>query len=454
MASPQEAGRPDLARLPSCALGCLTASCPISDLTCICRAGFHGVEEQRSRCIIHSCGFQSSLYIRNQTATACLAPVRDQAVYFNAMTAAVVSATGVAVAVRLGFKQFFGAGRRRLGVDDWFAALATLVGVPCIAILVFGLNRHGLGRDIWALDDARDAAAFALYFYVMEILYLTVIALVRLTFTLFYLDIFPGRTTRRLLWATVAFHVVVAVAFVAKVVFQCAPVSYSWTKFLDGPRPAGRCIHINPSSWANAALGVAADLWLLAIPLTQLRRLQLHWKKKVGAGLMFAAGAIGTIVSILRLRSIVNFANSTNPTWEQYDIVVWSSIEVQVGLTCSCLPTIRLVLVRLWPRIFGVGSQIRSRSNGSQPVEARPGGSRQRAEPDTMGEPSPSPPARVYYSKPDPAEVPAAPGPGPPPPLRDDGCDDGLVELWSRQRQQMADNRRHGRIFELAPHAI
>lgn len=60
-----------------------------------------------------------------------------------------------------------------------------------------------------------------------------------------------------------------------------------------------------------------------------------------------------TVVSILRLQSLLHFANSNNPTWDQWFVAFWSIIEVNVGMICTCLPTLRLILVRLCPNIFG-----------------------------------------------------------------------------------------------------
>lgn len=58
-------------------------------------------------------------------------------------------------------------------------------------------------------------------------------------------------------------------------------------------------------------------------------------------------------MSCLRLHSLVSFASSINPTWDQVDVVTWSAIEVNVGIICACLPTIRVILVRFFPSIMG-----------------------------------------------------------------------------------------------------
>jgi hypothetical protein len=68
-----------------------------------------------------------------------------------------------------------------------------------------------------------------------------------------------------------------------------------------------------------------------------------------------------TVVSVLRLQSLVHLAQANNPTWDFYDVSVWSTVEICVGIMCACLPIIRLVLVRLFP-ILG-GSSARSRGN-------------------------------------------------------------------------------------------
>ena len=60
-----------------------------------------------------------------------------------------------------------------------------------------------------------------------------------------------------------------------------------------------------------------------------------------------------TVMSILRLRSLVTFSATPNKTWEFFDVSIWSTIEICVGIMCACLPAIRLLLVRLFPILGG-----------------------------------------------------------------------------------------------------
>lgn len=85
-----------------------------------------------------------------------------------------------------------------------------------------------------------------------------------------------------------------------------------------------------------------------------------------------------TVVSILRLQALVTFGTSPNKTWEFYDVSVWSTIEICVGIMCACLPQLRMVLVKLFPVLAGTtqrskgnhyyqyGSGVRSKTAGTQ----------------------------------------------------------------------------------------
>lgn len=56
---------------------------------------------------------------------------------------------------------------------------------------------------------------------------------------------------------------------------------------------------------------------------------------------------------MLRLRSLVSFATSTNPTWDQWDVTFWSTVEINVGIICACMPTFRVLLAHVLPKVFG-----------------------------------------------------------------------------------------------------
>lgn len=195
------------------------------------------------------------------------------------------------ISVRVVFLQFFT--QRRLRAADWTVIAAVPCGLATVALTIFGLTAHGLGVDIWGLTVPQ-ATNFGRYFFVVQILYVLLITLIKLSLTLFYLSIFFGRTILILLWATVGFHIAGALAFCIGIVFQCNPIRYQWERYSYAYNMSveGHCFNINAAGWAHAAISVALDIWMLAIPLSQIRKLRLHWKKKLGAALMFFTGTM------------------------------------------------------------------------------------------------------------------------------------------------------------------
>lgn len=70
---------------------------------------------------------------------------------------------------------------------------------------------------------------------------------------------------------------------------------------------------------------------------------------------------------MIRLRFLVVFARGNNPTWDQANVVNWSNIEINVGIICACLPTVRVMLTRAFPKVLGTtrGSSQSSSRKGS-----------------------------------------------------------------------------------------
>ena len=176
-----------------------------------------------------------------------------------------------------------------LRLDDWLLLATMLSCLPSAFISVYGLAANGLGKDIWVLS-ATEITNVLFYFYLMAWMYFMEATLVKLTIISFYLRIFPARPTRRLLWGTFIFTTLFGLAYIIASLFQCRPIYYFWTKW-DGLHD-GHCLDINAVAWSNAAINIALDLWVLAIPLWELRTLQLHWKKKIGVALMFCVGTL------------------------------------------------------------------------------------------------------------------------------------------------------------------
>ncbi|KAH3946568.1 hypothetical protein HBH53_129600 [Parastagonospora nodorum] len=344
-------------KIPLCAQICLleafqTKACAPTNKACICtNAKF---QAPVSACVAANCTIPEALATKNYSLRNCGAPIRNRGPKYVVISNVMISITAVFVIIRFAFKIVYS--KLEIGLDDWAVLACVLTAIPSAIVTVFGTVRHGLGQDIWTLEP-EEITKMLKYFYVMASLYFTELSLLKLTLLFFYIRVFPSKPVQRLLWGTVIFVVLWGLVFVCLAIFQCQPISYFWTHW-DGLHE-GHCLDINAITVSNAAISIFLDLWILGIPLWQLWGLKMHWKKKVGVALMFCVGTFVTVVSILRLSALVHFAQSSNASWEFYDVSLWSTIEISVGCMCACLPTLRLLLVKIFPVL--AGSTTRSR---------------------------------------------------------------------------------------------
>ncbi|KAK0762926.1 hypothetical protein N5P37_004452 [Trichoderma harzianum] len=340
-----------VAEMPACARECFAQSlaasqCQATNTTCICTNPT--LQQDMQGCVLKSCKTIEALQTQNLTSVACNQPIRDKSKHYIALSNTFGVLAGVFVLQRLAYKIW---ARMGLSGDDWMALATIFVGIPSTTISAHGVTKPGLGRDIWTLRPA-DITRFGLFFWILEWSYFAEVSMIKLSVLLFYIRIFPSPGVRRLLWGTFIFVTLYGIAFVLVAIFQCTPVKFYWEKW-DGLHQ-GTCLDINAIAWTNAAISIATDIWILAIPLWQLKSLNLDWRRKLGVGVMFCVGAFVTVVSILRLRSLIQFGtDSLNPTWDFYDVSVWSVVEINTGLICICLPSLRLLLVRIFPKLQG-----------------------------------------------------------------------------------------------------
>jgi hypothetical protein len=263
---------------------------------------------------------------KNTSSVNCSLPIRNRGADYHSLSYVIIVLSWIFVLTRLVFKIF---NKLSIELDDWTILATTIVGTALTAVTIGGTIKHGLGKDLWTLEP-EEITTMLVYFEVVAVLYFITLTLLKLSILFFYIKVFTTPEAQRLLWGTAVFTLVWGAMYVILAIFQCRPISYFWNQW-DGTHK-GSCLNINAITSSNAGFSIVLDFWSLGIPLWQLRGLKLHWKKKVGVALMFGVGTFVTIVSILRLQALVYFAKSTNVSWEFYDVSIWSTIELGVGV--------------------------------------------------------------------------------------------------------------------------
>ncbi|KAH7345804.1 hypothetical protein BKA66DRAFT_448082 [Pyrenochaeta sp. MPI-SDFR-AT-0127] len=90
---------------------------------------------------------------------------------------------------------------------------------------------------------------------------------------------------------------------------------------------------------------------LLAIHIEAVARGHLIGLLKASPMLILGLGGFATIASIYRLHALYILAGTTVITWDSPGAATWSSMELNIGITCASLPTLRAFCNKLVPRL-------------------------------------------------------------------------------------------------------
>ncbi|KAJ4306462.1 hypothetical protein N0V88_001264 [Collariella sp. IMI 366227] len=278
------------AALPSCAQSCMGSAiarspCPLTDVSCICSD--QKLNDAALACVRSSCTVRESLVTKNVTSHLCGLPIKTDSSLiplYSVFVALAVIAVVLRLFARVLTQAYF-----------WWDDLANLLSFVCAAIFT-GFNikaiEIGQGKEMWFVPFDNITTVVRMFFGDM-LLYTVGRLFFRASILLFYLRVFPKADNRfnRLLVGTMIFNVIYNFSFIMAVVLQCQPLPYFWSQW-EGAHE-GHCGNYNVLAWVAATTGIVFDIWMLALPLSQLLALTLPWRKKLVGGLMFFFG-IGT----------------------------------------------------------------------------------------------------------------------------------------------------------------
>ncbi|KAK1979673.1 hypothetical protein LZ30DRAFT_725587 [Colletotrichum cereale] len=349
-------GQPDptvvaqvLKSFPQCGVGCLISIVPKStcgfNTTCVCTD--EELQAQIAGCVAKQCTKLEALAAKNASATMCHEPVRDKR-----LDQALVSIIGCSVTLIIFFTRIcfiLFSKDRRMAWDDYaiVVAMAATFVVSSISPIA---DYHGVGKDIWTLTK-HDLEMALFYYYIAEIVYFVAQGFAKVALCLFMLRIFPKKNMRVRIYLVCGLVMAYMVAFIIATLLQCQPLSYFWKQLDD--KEEGKCNNTHLQAWISASINIGLDIIIIALPIKSLWAMQASLAKKVTAICMFSLGALVTITSIIRLQSLISFSKSINFTWDGRKAGSWSLAELYIAIICTCLPTIRIMVMKLGTKHFG-----------------------------------------------------------------------------------------------------
>ncbi|KAI0153789.1 integral membrane protein [Pestalotiopsis sp. NC0098] len=230
------------------------------------------------------------------------------------------------------------------GWDDWTSLASATFAMIVMAFMLASCS-HGFGQHIANLSPSNKIMTLKMFF-VSQVFYKLTINTTKMSILLLYLRIFVQR------WFRIACYILLAIVFSYMVaaffasVFQCTPVPRAWNKTI-----AGTCINITTNWYANAGFSIATDLTILALPMQPIYTSNLRMRQKAAVMVLFALGAFVAVTSILRMQTL-DFSSSSTDTTYDLDSSIWTMIEENIAIICSCLPMMRGPLSICFPSIF------------------------------------------------------------------------------------------------------
>ncbi|BDD56021.1 hypothetical protein MPDQ_003243 [Monascus purpureus] len=235
--------------------------------------------------------------------------------------------------------------KRRLhfGVDDYlcFTALVLLYGMFVELILWCTIGGNG-AHDADITPQTR--RNFYRIFLSNQFLYFVLCPVVKISIVCFYRRVF---SIPRFQQFSFGLNCLMG-TWSAGIFFACA----------------GQCRPLR-AYWDHSVFNVVMDFVILGMPIPIIWRLQKAWHEKLELTAVFAVGGFVCFASIYRI-VVLFYIDPADTTYTVYKATLWTHIEPSVGLTCSCLPTIRGLLPRfirgLLPRFIRGRSTNRSKT--------------------------------------------------------------------------------------------
>ncbi|KAJ9283599.1 hypothetical protein DTO027B5_9056 [Paecilomyces variotii] len=204
----------------------------------------------------------------------------------------------------------------------------------------------GCGRRINEVDPASVVVTLKTILP-LEALYGIAMSLVKTSIMLFFFRIFGTKRSFRISVAVVMVIVWMwAVSVILETLLLCRPLAYNWDATIDGV-----CGERNATYVVAGTLNLVTDLMVMALPIPHIWKLKLSVPKKLALCLVFCMGLLVSVISIVRLASLMAI-DFTDITYSVQMGVMWTVLEPELAIICANMPVMKPILSRVFPNLF------------------------------------------------------------------------------------------------------
>ncbi|KAH6712105.1 hypothetical protein BKA61DRAFT_486494 [Leptodontidium sp. MPI-SDFR-AT-0119] len=220
--------------------------------------------------------------------------------------------------------------------------------------IYFKVLNLGLGVHIWDVPLTTFSPHYLKMGIISGLFYGLSFMCTKLSILLLYLRLSPFWLFRITVWIVVVVTILYSVLGSFEFLFNCRPIAKNWDVTISG----GSCIEAFKVFTIHGVINILTDFVMLALPVLLVYKLQLPIKQKVAVAGLFMTGTLVCIVSSIKLKVTLDLlhSHSMDSTWMGVDCWLWTTIEVYVGIICSCLITFKPFLRHHFPGLLGTSS--------------------------------------------------------------------------------------------------
>ena len=117
-------------------------------------------------------------------------------------------------------------------------------------------------------------------------------------------------------------------------------------------------------------MNLLADIIIMAIVAPRIIALKMNPRQKwalIGIVMLGSFVVIAGLVRLVRVGTTLDkfYTPEFDPTWDYYDVSIWSSVEIYVSLICAAAPGIKPLVAKILPRLMGSSHRSRSGTTGA-----------------------------------------------------------------------------------------
>ncbi|KAJ5102120.1 hypothetical protein NUU61_004342 [Penicillium alfredii] len=227
------------------------------------------------------------------------------------------------------------------GLDDWAICVALAWDWALYGIFT-RCAKVGLGKHRDAVGEA-NVAAFQKLLYFFQLFYILGPPTIKLSLLFLYRRIFTSPKFLRIIYGLGALIAVWLIVSVFLAIFDCVPIHSFWTG-------GGKCLDFKKFGIGYAIVNIVTDIavWLLPIPM--IWDVQLRVGQKIALSLIFLLGLFDCAAAFTRLMTSMLVLGEYDVMWVYSRAILWSIIEISIGILCTCLPTMRVVFASLFSK--------------------------------------------------------------------------------------------------------